>query len=95
MDRSTCRGCGAEILWGVTEAGKRVPLDPEEHAGVDAKQPTGPFTGNPQVVTGYDEHGKVRTILKVPFGNGGVWLTVRTAHFSSCPKSNEFRRRFR
>lgn len=23
-----CRGCGAEIVWGVTADGKRIPLDP-------------------------------------------------------------------
>lgn len=23
-----CRGCGAEIVWGVTPNGKRIPLDP-------------------------------------------------------------------
>jgi hypothetical protein len=22
-----CRGCGAEIIWAYTEAGKRIPLD--------------------------------------------------------------------
>jgi hypothetical protein len=25
-----CRTCHREIVWGVTEAGKRVPLDPPE-----------------------------------------------------------------
>lgn len=25
---ATCRGCGAEIVWGVTSDGKRIPLDP-------------------------------------------------------------------
>ena len=26
---STCRSCGAEIVWAITEAGKRIPLDAE------------------------------------------------------------------
>ncbi len=25
---SACRGCGKEILWGVTDDGKKIPLDP-------------------------------------------------------------------
>jgi hypothetical protein len=25
---SLCRGCGKEIIWGVTAEGKRIPLDP-------------------------------------------------------------------
>jgi hypothetical protein len=29
---TTCKGCGARILWGVTPEGKRVPLD--EHTPV-------------------------------------------------------------
>jgi hypothetical protein len=24
---ATCKGCGAEIIWTYTEAGKRIPLD--------------------------------------------------------------------
>ena len=28
MTDSHCNGCGARIVWGVTENGKRIPLDP-------------------------------------------------------------------
>lgn len=27
MEQSTCRRCGAAILWAVSEKGKRMPLD--------------------------------------------------------------------
>lgn len=30
-----CRGCGAPIVWGITEAGKKVPLDPPEKRYVE------------------------------------------------------------
>lgn len=39
MSGATCKGCGALIVWGLTEAGKKVPLNPPErryvalHAG--------------------------------------------------------------
>jgi hypothetical protein len=26
---ATCKGCGKEIVWGVTPDGKRIPLDPK------------------------------------------------------------------
>lgn len=29
MSDSRCKGCGARIVWGVTEEGKRIPLDPK------------------------------------------------------------------
>jgi hypothetical protein len=27
MNTTTCRSCGAEILWAATEKGRRIPLD--------------------------------------------------------------------
>jgi hypothetical protein len=29
LGASKCRGCGADIVWTVTEAGKRMPIDPK------------------------------------------------------------------
>lgn len=31
-DRGVCRGCGAEMLWAITEKGNRMPLDPAPDA---------------------------------------------------------------
>jgi hypothetical protein len=34
MIQHVCRSCGSKIIWAVTAAGKRMPLDPEPvHAG--------------------------------------------------------------
>jgi len=30
METSKCRGCGAEIIWAITEQGKRIPLDAKD-----------------------------------------------------------------
>ena len=43
---STCRSCGAEIIWAITEAGKRIPLEVKKgdkviyskYAGTELKQ---------------------------------------------------------
>jgi len=29
MKRSKCKGCGKEIVWGTTQNGKKIPLDPK------------------------------------------------------------------
>lgn len=52
---STCRSCGAEIVWAVTPAGKMMPLDAKPVAGLYAIWPTldGPYCA-PDV--GYMNH---------------------------------------
>lgn len=29
IERGTCRSCARDIVWGMTPAGKRMPLDPD------------------------------------------------------------------
>jgi hypothetical protein len=43
MTTSTCTGCGAAIVWVVTEAGKRMPVDakPEKRVVLDDVHPVG------------------------------------------------------
>lgn len=40
---STCRSCGAEIIWAVTESGRRIPMDaaPVKPKGLFILQPDG------------------------------------------------------
>lgn len=39
MKTARCKSCRAEIIWAITENGKRIPLDAEP-----AERPTGVFT---------------------------------------------------
>ncbi len=47
---SACKGCGKEIVWGVTTEGKKIPLQELKHVyhGVHSEHPTGP--GDFQVI---------------------------------------------
>jgi len=45
---SICKGCGKEIVWGVTPDGKRIPLDPRPP--VYSILPNQPEDGDMQVV---------------------------------------------
>lgn len=60
MTTATCRSCGAPIVWVITEAGKRMPIDREPHPD-----------GN--VIPSVDLDGKVRArVVTAPF-DGNAW----------------------
>lgn len=78
---SVCRGCGARIRWAVTEAGKRIPLDPEPRPD-----------GNVHV---YDGVAYVLDLDGLPLhdhrAHGDHRLYV--SHFATCPQAASFRKK--
>lgn len=74
---SRCRSCNAEIIWAVTEKGKRVPLDAEP-----AERPSGLFRIEPQPRPGTE-------LLAVSVSGQKVYLS----HFVTCPNADQHRKR--
>lgn len=71
-----CRDCGAEVLWAVTKAGKRVALEPD----------TDP-DGNGRVAPVYDEEAEVY-LAKYPWRGDPPrknWA-LHMVHFDVCPR---------
>ena len=85
QDFGFCRGCGKQIIWTRTPAGKSMPCDPElvtywQKAGGSQKIVTpggevlsAELTGDPEKAT----------------GRGYI------SHFATCPESDKFRRKAR
>ena len=79
MSNGICRGCGANIVWVKTAAGKNMPCDPWpvpywERAGATGKvvlQPSGKVVSCDFELTGF----------------GYI------SHFSTCPQAKGFRRK--
>ena len=82
MRKGRCRGCGADILWIKTAAGKNMPCDPEPVTYWARKGAAGKvMTPNGEVIS-CDFTGD----LKKATGIGYV------SHFSTCPSAGKFRR---
>lgn len=78
---SRCRSCHAEVVWAVTSAGKRMPVDP---------QPTD--DGN-MILTEDDPP----QALVVPTGQAALFAVGTgahrfTSHFVTCPDADQHRR---
>lgn len=83
MNFSTCKGCGASILWIHTVAGKNMPCDP--YVKPYWEDPA----GNQTIVTQYGE--TVRCFLSGnPEAASGQGYT---SHFATCPKAARFSRK--
>ena len=77
-----CRGCGAEIDWIRTRAGKNMPVDPEPvFVAVD--------DGSEVFVT---DEGEVIHGRAVPTNDGSAEVAF-VSHWSTCPVAGQFRRK--
>ncbi len=81
---SRCRACNAPMVWGVTESGAKMPVDPEPVEG-----------GNVIVLSDAGLAGPLVKVLGEPtLLDGLAEPTVRyVSHFATCPNAEEFRRR--
>lgn len=73
----TCESCGAMILWAVTAAGKRMPLDPVAVEG-----------GNVAVTNG--DQPAARVLKSGEDAAAGEWRGV--SHFATCPHADQHRK---
>lgn len=82
--RTSCRSCRAPILWTLSEAGKRTPLDayPHDEGTIEVYgQALGGEVGLSRVLTG--------DLLDTARENG---TSLYRSHFASCPQAAAWRR---
>lgn len=83
MARGICRGCGAEIVWIKTEAGKSMPCDPVMVPFWERPKASGKIITQRGRVISCDLTGERDFVT----GFGYI------SHFSTCPKSRQFKRK--
>ena len=76
----TCKGCGQQILWTKTKAGKAMPCNPVAVYFTPAGGPETFVTPDGRVERGFQSQG----------GQLGY-----ISHFATCPNADRFRRRER
>lgn len=73
-----CKSCPAQVIWAVTERGKRMPVD------VD------PMPGANVLLT--EQYGQLTAVVVKPHRAFGR-TDLRTSHFVTCPAADQHRRR--
>lgn len=81
MNKATCRGCGAPIVWIKTPAGKAMPCDP---APVYYKAAPG---GKDKIVT---TRGEVVSCEIAP--GGEATDAGYRPHWATCPQAGQFKK---
>lgn len=85
---TTCRGCGAPIVWKVSPAGRNIPCDPKR-LWVDKEAEEAEEGERKTIVT---MNGHVVTGRLVEAGTPGS-VPGWESHFATCPKAASFRKR--
>lgn len=89
--RGTCSSCGRAILWVVTPAGHRMPLDASPVTRV-ARRPPEPTSAGPQpVAVVVTADGRTIRGYVVPPGTPDA-EDGRASHFATCPNAARHRR---
>lgn len=82
-----CKACGKPMIWGRTEGGRAIPLDPEPVRAVP-KLPGEGSIGLNLLVDG----GRV-VVCRLAEPTDREVLLGRASHFSTCPEAGRFRGR--
>lgn len=76
LESAACRSCGAAVVWAVTDAGKRMPIDPE------------PVVVGNLILDQRDGQYRVRSAPPVATPLPKRWVS----HFATCPQADKWRR---
>lgn len=79
FDQSNCRSCDADIIWGVTEKDKRMPVDAD------------PVEGGSFALVNEEVNGKtiVRAVWRTRAPEGTT--EFHASHFATCPNAEQHR----
>lgn len=81
--KSTCRSCGARLLWAITEKGRSIPLDrnPVPDGNIEIEE----FEEGPPMS---------RVVSRQRELSPGLFPATRyKSHFATCPEASQHRRR--
>ena len=85
---STCRGCGAEVIWIRTLSGSRMPIDPEpvwvkqEPGGDTFVRKDGSLIFGRRIGDAYDDEDPDSNLIE-----------AHESHFATCPVGGQYRHR--
>ena len=82
---SKCRGCGCQIMWIRTKAGRNMPVDPNS---VGYRRPKEGEKAKQKIVTQYGEVVSANIVGDAEAEGYGY-----ISHFATCPGAAKFRKR--